>query len=332
MTEAMDLERSFSLPKGEAFKAGSLAHMEVEGDYTSLEFGELADQYKLSDAYKNVRNLEYRSDKTLELQTFAEYREVRAPEVRAPFEVELKRRPSYPRDEAYRNRKLRHLYTQGDMLVLVDKTVYQAVAGSINRYVLDVGRDGYWATVHVVQGGTPADIRSYISRRSPVGVLLVGAIAAPWFEMDDDFHDAHSEFPCDLYYMDTNGTWTDPDGDGKFSGHNGDLMPEIWVGRLYTPTAGGNDAALINDYFARNHQYRMGKLGHARSGLAFVDDDWQNFGDCALDLQFPASALTVYTAPDVTDADLYKAEVNSLRAWVQLCTHSWPQGHAFSVS
>jgi hypothetical protein len=332
MAEEMDVDKSFSLAEGEAFKAGSLAQMEVEGDYTRLEFGELASQYKLSDAYKNVRNLEYRSDRALELQTFAEYREVRAPAVRAPFEVEVKRRPSYPADEAYRNRKLRHLYTHGDMLVLVDKTVYQAVAASINRYVLDVGRDGCWATIHVVQGGTPADIRSYISRRSPVGVLLVGAIAAPWYEMDNDFHDVHSEFPCDLYYMDTNGTWIDPDGDGKFSGHSGDLMPEIWVGRLYTPTAGGNDAALINDYFARNHKYRLGKLGHARSALAFVDDDWQGFGDCALDLQFPPSALTVYTAPNVTDADLYKAEVNSLRSWVQLCAHSWPQGHAFKVS
>jgi hypothetical protein len=331
MTEEMDVERSFSLAEGEAFEAGSLTRMEMEGDYTKLDLGELADQYKLSDAYKNVRNLEYRSDTEIEVQTFADYRMVRAPAVRAPFEVERKPRPRYPRDEAYRNRRLRHLYPRGEMLVMVDKAVYNSVAGSINRYVRDVGRDGYWATIHVVQGGGPADIRGYITKRRPVGVLLVGAIAAPWFEMDDDFH-GHSEFPCDLYYMDTNGTWTDPDGDGKFSGHGGNLDPEIWVGRLYTPTEGGNDAALINDYFARNRMYRRGKLGHARSGLAFVDDDWQGFGDCALDLQFPASALTVYTAPNVTDADLYKAEVNSLRSWVQLCAHSWPQGHALRVS
>jgi hypothetical protein len=37
----------------------------------------------------------------------------------------------------------------------------------------------------------------------------------------------------------------------------------------------------------------------------------------------------VYTTE--TDADLYKAEVNSLRSWVQLCAHSWVQGHAFKV-
>jgi len=196
MTEEMDLERSFSLAEGEAFKAGSLAEMEVEGDYTHLDFGELADQYKLSDAYKNVRNLELRSETEIELQTFAEYRDIRAPAIRAPFEVERKRRPRYPADEGYRNRKLRHLYRYGDMLVMVDRTVYDAVAGSIDQYVLDVGRDGYWATIHVVQGGTPADIRDYIARRSPVGVLLVGAIAAPWYEMDNDFHNATQSSPA----------------------------------------------------------------------------------------------------------------------------------------
>jgi hypothetical protein len=153
----------------------------------------------------------------------------------------------------------------------------------------------------------------------------------PWFELDNDFHGVHSEFPCDLYYMDTNGTWTDPDGDGKFSDHTGNLDPEIWVGRLWTPTANGNDAGLINDYFARNHKFRLGMMGHARSALAYPDDDWQDFGDCALDHQFPPASIAVYTAPTVTDADLYKAEVNSLRSWVHLCAHSSVHGHALRV-
>lgn len=46
---------------------------------------------------------------------------------------------------------------------------------------------------------------------------------------------------------------------------------------------------------------------------------------------FPASAITKINDPIKTDADLYKAEVNSLRSWVQLCAHSWPQGHALQV-
>jgi hypothetical protein len=319
------------LGKNQVFRAGNQIRTEVVGDQTVFNLGELAQEYKLSEAYANVRNLEFRSDKEIEIQTFREYLDLRAEVVPAAFSVERKRRPSFPPDEAYRDRKRPHLYRNGDLLVLVDKAVYNAVAASIDQYVLDVGRDGYWATIHVVQGGTPADVRSYIRRRGPVGVLLVGSIAVPWFELDNDFHGVHSEFPCDLYYMDTNGTWTDPDGDGKFSDHTGNLNPEIWVGRIWTPTANGNDAALINDYFARNHRFRLGMLGHARSALAYPDDDWQGFGDCALDEQFSASSITVYTAPTVTDADLYKTEVNSSRSWVHLCAHSSPHSHALRV-
>jgi hypothetical protein len=320
-----------ALGENRVFRAGGHIHTEIAGDQTVFNLGELAHEYKLSEAYANVHNLEFRSDKEIKLQTFNEYFNLRAKAIPAAFSVERKRRPRFPPDEAYRDRKRPHLYRNGDLLVLVDKAVYDAVAASIDQYVQDVGRDGYWATIHVVQGGTPADVRSYIRRRRPVGVLLVGSIAVPWFELDSDFHGVHSEFPCDLYYMDTNGTWTDPDGDGKFNDHTGDLNPEIWVGRIWTPTAGGNDAALINDYFARNHEFRRGMLGHARSALAYVDDDWQHFDDCAFDAQFPTSVITKYTDPNTTDADLYKAEVNVLRSWVQLCAHSSPHSHALWV-
>lgn len=330
MSDEMTAQVGPVLEEARALRAGGVISTSVQGERTVINLGELAQQYKLSDAYASVRNLEFRSDTEVKLQSFSAYAAIPAVPPPAAFSVERKRRPSYPSDEAYRNRRLWHLYRRGEMLILVDQSIYDAVAASIDQYVLDVGRDGYWANIYSVQGGTPADIRSFIARRSPVGVVLVGSIAAPWFEIDDDFH-GHSEFPCDLYYMDTNGTWIDSDGDGMFNDHDGHLDPEIWVGRIWTPAQGGNDAVLINDYFARNHKFRLGQLGHARSALAFVDDDWQGFGDCALDLQFPASALTVYTAPNVTDADLYKAEVNMQRSWAQLCAHSWPQGHALKV-
>ena len=319
------------LGEDEVLQAGGRLDGKIVGDRTTIDLGELAQEYKLGEAYANVRNLEFRSDKEMKIQTFSDYLDLRAEVVPPAFSVERKRRPRFPADEAYRDRRRWHLYPNGDLLVLVDKGVYDAVAASIDEYVLDVGRDGYWATIHVVQGGRPADVRAYIRRRRPVGVLLVGAIAVPWFELDDDFHGVHSEFPCDLYYMDTNGTWTDPDGDGKFSDHSGNLDPEIWVGRLWTPTANGSDAGLINDYFARNHKFRLGMMGHARSALAYPDDDWEGFGDCALDDQFPSALITVYSAPAVTDADLYKAEVSSLRSWVHLCAHSSVHSHALRV-
>jgi hypothetical protein len=319
------------LGKGESMTGGLRPRVTADDEFTHIDLAGLDHDYKLAKAYANIRNLEFRADKKIKEQRFSDFLKMRPPALLGEFTALTKRRPRYPRGEAYRNRRLPHLYTKGRMLVIVDNTIFGAVARRINRYVLDVGRDGYWATVHTVQGGTPADIRHYIKVRKPVGVLLVGAVAAPWFELDNDFHGAHTEFPCDLYYMDTNGTWTDPDGDGKFSTHGGNLNPEIWIGRLWTPTQGGNDPRMINDYLDRNHQFRLGKLGHARSALSYVDDDWQSFSDCGFDQQFPPSEITIYTDPNTTDADLYKAEVNSLRSWVQLCAHSWPHGHALHV-
>lgn len=318
-------------PKNSVFEAKEAYRSESSEDRTNFNPNSMGRVYKLSQAYASVRNLEYRSDGEIAHQKFRDYLVRREHLIPVRFRIVDKPRPAYPADEAYLNTRRWFHYKRGRLLVLVDSDIYDKVSASIDQYVLDVGRDGYWATIHVVHSGKPSDIRTFLRSKRPVGAVMVGAIPVPWFEMDNDFHGAHSEFPCDLYYMDTNGTWTDPDGDGKFNSHSGDVNPEIWIGRLYTPTANGNNADLINDYFARNHKFRLGQLGHARSALAYVDDDWQGFDDCELDQMFPSSAITKYTNPNITDGDLYRAEVNSLRSWVQLCAHSWPHGHALRV-
>jgi len=313
------------LSKHRIFKAGQRFRGALLGKRTVINLNTLTQEYKLGQAYASVRNLEFRSVRAVKLQTFKNYLRLYGDILKAKFMADQKTRPDFPSDESYRNQKTALHYPKGEMLVLVDSAVYDAVAASLDQYVIDVGRDGYWATIHVLHGGPPADVRAYIKSFNPVGALLVGAVPAPWYEIDGD------QFPCDLYYMDFNGTWSDPDGNGKLNTHAGDLNPEIWIGRLWTPTSSGNDAALINDYFARNHKFRLGQLGHARSALAYVDDDWTGFDDCALDEMFPPVTITKYTNPAVTDADLYKAEINSLRSWAQLCAHSWVQGHALRV-
>lgn len=318
--------------KKEVLRAGEYVKSEVVENRTLFDLNTFKREYKLAQAYANVRNLEYRSDVAVKIQPFFDYKRLRGVVFELGFHAVEKPRPNYPADEAYRDVKSPLHYPKGDILVLVDSDVYESISDSINQYVLDVGRDGYWATIHVLSGGKPANVKSYILNKSPrpKGVLMVGAIPAAWYELANDFHGA-SDFPCDLYYMDTSATWNDPDGDGKFNGWSGTIDPEIWVGRLWTPMSGGNDAALINDYFARNHKFRLGMMGHSRLAMAYVDDDWQSFNGCALDDQFDPSEITNYTNPVMTDADLYKAEVNSLRSWIQLCAHSWTQGHAFRV-
>ena len=317
-------------PKGKAAGVEEKELTKVEGKFTYINTKHLAHQYKLDKAYSTIRNLEMRSDQEIELLSFVGFKERFKDILFRPLNAEEKPRPTFPENERYLNTRNPRLYYKGLVLVMVSDLIYDDVKNSIDQYVMDLAYDGYWATIHVVTGGTPQQVRTYIKQKGPVGVVLVGSLPVPWYEMSDDFYGASTEFPCDLYYMDINGTWADPDGDGKFQSHDGNLDPEIWVGRIWSPANNGNDVDLINNYFERNHLFRTGKLGHARKALAYVDDDWQGFNDCGMSLMMPS--VTTYTAPNQTDADLYKSEVNTLRSWVQLCAHSWVQGHSFSVN
>ncbi|MBU0945698.1 MAG: hypothetical protein KJ804_05235 [Proteobacteria bacterium] len=331
MTNPKKWQESLILEKDKTVEADQEYRTSDAENRTFFNTATLSNDYKLAQAYSSVRILEYRGEGSLAVENFDEYFAPRAEVLRRRFEAVEHTRPKFSPDEGYLNTRTKRHYRKGEVLVVVDKAIFSTVSKSINQYVLDIGKEGYWATIHTISGGGPTNIRGYIQQHPCVGVLLVGAIPAPWFELSNDFHGASTSFPCDLYYMDTNANWTDPDGNGKFNAVSGDVNPEIWVGRLWTPTANGNDSAMINDYFKRNHKFRLGQLGHARSALAYVDDDWTGFNDCGLDEQFPTSFITTYTNPDTTDADLYKAEVNSLRSWVQLCAHSSTQSHSLRV-
>ncbi|MCX7097260.1 MAG: C25 family cysteine peptidase [Methylococcales bacterium] len=278
--------------------------------------------------YQNVRNLDYVDNTNLKPQNFEQFKALIPP---AAFVAEEQARPAFSADLKHLQSYSLGAFPKGKMLVLVNFDLYAAVKASINQYIQDLAYEGYFATAFKVKGGTPVDLRNFLKGKQPIlGALMVGSLPVAWFEMADDFGGA-AEFPCDLYFMDLNGTWNDPDGDGKFSEHPTNVAPEIWVGRLWTPSSNGNDAALINDYFNRNHLYRKGLFGASNKALAFVDDDWAGFGDCALDSMFPAANIETITDPTTTDGDRYKAEVQQFRAWAHICAHSSPGGHSFKV-
>lgn len=300
-------------------------------DRTLFNLQAIGRDYKLANAYRLVRNLEFKDKNNVQVKSFAEYQVKFKTIFKVLPLIEEQPRPLYPDNERYMNQYSWLRFSRGKVIVLVHNSIYAQVKVSIDRYVLDLGRDGYWATVHVYRGGNPSFIRDYVHSRSPKGVVMVGAIPAAWFEMSDDFHGASSEFPCDLFYMDSNATWNDSDGDGKYNLVSGHVMPEIWVGRVWSPGSNGNNVAQINNYFDRNHAFRIGALGHSRKALAYVEDDWTGFDDCEMDLMTPAANITKYTNPDITDADLYKIEINKLRSFVQLCSHSSPFSHSFHI-
>lgn len=319
-------ERLEPKEQGTAFESrGNWRGLRRDG-MTFINLDALPRRYRLEHAYAVVKELEFVAPKDLRLEVYTDYLKLRDKlKFREELDAQLQERPSAGPDESYLDTYASRHFPKGKMLVLVDSNVYASVKASIDIYVIDLARDGYWADVYVVTGGTPPMLRAFLQEKSPIGAVLVGSIVVAWYDHEGD------QFPCDLYYMDLDGTWSDPNGDGKFEEHTGDVGPEIWISRIYTPTADGNDADLINDFFARNHKYRNGQLGHARSALSYVDDDWTGFADCGFLNMFDSSVVTTYTTPIQTDVDLYKAEIQSRRAWAQVCAHSWTQGHALRV-
>jgi hypothetical protein len=280
--------------------------------------------------YTKVRNLDYRDPQERIPGAFDAHL-LEFPT--APFQARSVSRPQFPDDLRYLQDYSRQHFPKGKVLVLVNWELYPQIEDSISRYVMDLAYEGYYAIVEQVSGGTPQELQDFIKAAQPtVGCLLVGKLPVAWYELDNDFGDSgYVDFPCDLYYMDLSGVWGESDANGKFDSHTGDVRPDIWVGRLTTTTEGGNAAELLNDYFKRNHRFRTGRLGFAGQGIAFVDDDWQDFDDCALDYVFPKKYVKTFTQPATTNAENYKQNVDQLAGWVQLCAHSSPYVHAFKV-
>jgi len=299
----------------------------MSAQFTKLDLSKISQLRSLKIDYNNVRVLELFDKDKISLQSFAQYKATFA--LAATIVIEEQPRLTFSADLKHLQNWSAGAFPKGCLAVVVNYDLYASLKVSIDQYIQDLAYEGYYATAYKVKGGKPAELRAFLKSKMPiVGAVMVGSLPVAWFEMADDFH-GPAEFPCDLYYMDLDGTWTDADGDGKFSAHPAKVAPEIWVGRLWTPTSGGNDAVLLNDYFRRNHLFRKGQFGASNTGLAFVDDDWTGFGDCALDSML-ASVETI-THPTTTDGDRYKAEIQQFRAWAQICAHSNPGCHSFKV-
>ncbi|MCS1410679.1 MAG: hypothetical protein M2R45_03874 [Verrucomicrobia subdivision 3 bacterium] len=204
---------------------------------------------------------------------------------------------------------------RGRALLLITREASARIAGALNRFKLDLVGDG-WI---VEQREIPkhdlkrsaryrrrvAEVKSLIRQwyqKSPAeraAVLLIGNAPIPYSgARAEDGHrrkgdDHRGAWPCDAYYGDLDGVWTDKaishvnrtlrsntnrPGDGKF---DQDYLPsalEVAVSRIdfsNLPCLSGDalpgnpsgsaaiEAALLQQYFDKNHAYRTGQLRFA---------------------------------------------------------------------
>ncbi len=190
--------------------------------------------------------------------------------------------------------------------------------------------EGHSVFLQTVSGGTPEEIKEWIIERNDSGskgTVLIGDITAAWAEVSG------SVFPCDLFYMDLDGNWEDNDDDGDYEIHtegDGDMGPELYVGRIYATTLTyDSEANMVNDYLEKIHAYRMGELTQPWRGLEYVEEDWYDM-DVNLDYIYGDDVVR-YDYGYHTTAQDYLNQMDLGQHFVQVCAHSYSGGHHFGT-
>lgn len=238
--------------------------------------------------------------------------------------------------------------TNDKIMVIVNSGIHNSILGGINQYIADLESQNYQVILITTSGGTPQNIRSLLQNETNLfGAVLIGDLPVPWYQIIETWDGGatyeYEEFPCDLFYMDLNGTWTDTkhydsssrsfvDGaDDIYESHTGAVQPEIWIGRLTASTLNsGNETDLLNNYFDKNHQYRIGQNSLNTRAITYIDDDWSSWTTCGLNLVY--DDVTVVNEKEITRGSDYKNRLDDNYLWIHLCAHSWPGGHGFKYN
>lgn len=230
--------------------------------------------------------------------------------------------------------------------VVVEQGLVEALAPELERFSADLEADGYSVFSYQASGGMPPDLRTLLataySTHGIEGALLVGDLPVAWYQIKRDIGNNYnySEWPIDLYYMDLNGAWYDTmrydpidtlvrGSDSIFDAHSGQVLPEIYVGRL-TPNGMGDSVELLRNYFDKDHAFRHDSLTCTERALIFGDDDWTGYAEEwseQVGMAFPNQRA--FWDPETTRATRFRSELDTPQAWVAVFAHAWSQGYGF---
>jgi len=194
---------------------------------------------------------------------------------------------------------------RGKILVFIDSTTADQLGADLITFKNDLRGEG-WQPVPFKTGPSTTVawvknkiVSAYNADPSNVkAVLMMGSTPIPYSGSTawDGKSDHIGAWPCDAYYGDVNGNWTDNSvnitntgrlanrnvpGDGKFDQNQLPSAVELMVGRLdfrrLSPAAFGlSPVELLRRYLLKNHLYRTGQ--YKVPNRALVDDHlgWSN--------------------------------------------------------
>lgn len=194
---------------------------------------------------------------------------------------------------------------RGKLLVFIDSTTADAIGTELKIWKDDMRGEGWqivprkigpFASVQSIKNQIVADYNA--DPTNVKAVLLIGDVPVPYSGNTNwDGHPEHNgAWPCDAYYADVDGLWTDNTvnnttaartanrnipGDGKFDQSVLPSPAELIVGRvdfsnLSEATFGATPIELLKRYIDKNHKFRTKQFGVPNKAL--VDDNFGYFG------------------------------------------------------
>ncbi|MDQ3142427.1 MAG: hypothetical protein M3Q56_09305 [Bacteroidota bacterium] len=192
---------------------------------------------------------------------------------------------------------------KGSILLMIELKMAQKLPLEIQRLKNDLKEEG-WNVLDYIT----ADTTSVVINRNKIislkstnpdlrTVFIVGHVKVPYSgDLAPDGHGDHvGAWPCDGYYGELDGSWTDVavnnivasrtendniPGDGKFDASIFPSPIELEVGRVdffNMPAFNKSDSELLKRYLDKNHEFRKGNIVANRSGI--VQDNFNFRGE-----------------------------------------------------
>jgi Secretion system C-terminal sorting domain/Peptidase family C25 len=223
------------------------------------------------------------------------------------------------------------------MLVVVESELFNEIHFYIDRYIIEVTGEGFEPELYLFESGDHVDLRQILAQKYELGMegcIMVGNLPIAYYHtVDCNSHQPSEEvFPCDLFYMDLDGEFTDTDNDGDYDEHTGDVKPEIWFGRLYTNSlVFGNYAETEHmiRYFNKNHLYRSELATLPERSMLYIDDDFHNHDDFYGALSQAYDSIVLFEDDAITSEEHYKEVIPEGYELMHVSVHGYPYAHTF---
>ncbi|GAB4491519.1 MAG: hypothetical protein OHK0019_11810 [Saprospiraceae bacterium] len=223
--------------------------------------------------------------------------------------------------------------SRGKLILFIDADIAAPLAPELERLKNDLAGDGWEIIQHIAD--TSATVQSiknqiladYDADPAKVkSVFLLGKIPVPYsgnVAWDGHSPDHSGAWPCDVFYGELNGTWTDATvnntvpnraandnvpGDGKFDQNTMPTTAELQVGRvdfrrLTEGTFGMTTVELLRRYLDKNHNWRTG--AYTVENKALVDDNFGYFNGEAFAANGYRNAYPLVGEANVVQADFF---------------------------